>query len=511
MPLQDRLARYLEKIQHFCGENEVRVIATARNETERERADEPSEWEKLQWDTYPRFWKRFARYPLPRADETAQTNVLQAAITQTGVATDLDDAGLRQVARTNSGSLRNLIENVKNAKVENRPFTAQNFMTTPNQTWQERYRRVIQKFPAARYVYDAVDLLRTTGIDLYDFTVQPTARLMAGGNILQRVQRGWQIRCAARYLINAEHILEPSDGQIEAKENRVDAAPYLPALTQLVLKAADQHPRAMRGSLFGLALTLYNAKRFELAERLMRQAIRLDPNDAAAHNNLGALLAGLGRTAEAEAEYRKAIEIGGLPDGGARAHHNLGNLLAKDATRTADAEAEYRAAIRLNPNLAQAHYNLGNLLAKDAARTTDAETEYREAIRLDPNDAAAHKNIMILLRLNNREDEAIPFIEKWMQLEPDNFDPPLALASVHKKLGHPAESAKFAAQARTLMKPEDWYNLACLESVCGNVDVGIEHLRRAAQVGKLNRKHAKRDPDLEWIRDDPRFKEIVGE
>jgi hypothetical protein len=254
MPLQDRLARYLEKIQQFCGENEVRVIATARNETERERADEPSEWEKLEWDTYPRFWKRFARYSLPRADETAQTNVLQAAITQTGVATDLDNAGLRQVARANSGSLRNLIENVKNAKVENRPFTAQNFMPTPNQTWQERYRRVIQKFPAARYVYDAVDLLRTTGIDLYDFTVQPAARLMAGGNILQRVQRGWQIRRAARYLINAEHILEPSDGQIEAKENRVDAAPYLPALTQLVLKAADQHPRAMLGSLFGLTL-----------------------------------------------------------------------------------------------------------------------------------------------------------------------------------------------------------------------------------------------------------------
>jgi tetratricopeptide (TPR) repeat protein len=210
------------------------------------------------------------------------------------------------------------------------------------------------------------------------------------------------------------------------------------------------------------------------------------------------------------------------------------HLLAKDATRTADAETSAkRFASCQSEKIATSHRRRRsriprsdsprpescpsaqqprrNLLAKDATRTADAEAEYREAIRLDPNYAAALTNIMILLRLNNREDEAIPFIEKWMQLEPDNFDPPLALASVHKKLGHPAESAQFAAQARTLMKPEDWYNLACLESVCGNVDVAIEHLRRAAEDKEFDRAHAKRDPDLEWIRNDPRFKEIVGE
>jgi hypothetical protein len=41
--------------------------------------------------------------------------------------------------------------------------------------------------------------------------------------------------------------------------------------------------------------------------------------------------------------------------------------------------------------------------------------------------------------------------------------------------------------------------------------VAIEHLRRAAQSEKFDRAYAKRDPDLEWIRDDPRFKEILGD
>ncbi|MEW5717237.1 MAG: tetratricopeptide repeat protein [Chloroflexota bacterium] len=292
---------------------------------------------------------------------------------------------------------------------------------------------------------------------------------------------------------------------------------------------------------FANGLKAHQAGNLTDAEAAYRKAIELNPNDAAAHNNLGALLAeDAARAADAEAAYREAIR---LDPNYAQAHNNLGALLA-DLGRAAEAEAAYREAIRLDPNLAQAHNNLGVLL-DDLGRSAEAEAAYREAIRLDPNNAAANVNLAYFLRTHDRfaeaepfyrraielepneigpysgitiglrqqmgrEAEAIPFIEKWMQLDPQNFDPPLALASVHKKLGHAEESAKFAAQARALIKPEDWYNLACLESVCGNTDAAIEHLRRAAQADDFDRKHAKRDPDLEWIRDDPRFDEIIG-
>ncbi len=294
-----------------------------------------------------------------------------------------------------------------------------------------------------------------------------------------------------------------------------------------------------------LGLLLHeNLNRSTDAEAAYRKAIEFDPNLAQAHVNLGNLLAkDATRVVDAEAEYRKAIELD--PDS-AQAHNNLGNLLAENAARTAEAEVEYRKAVRLDPNFATAHYNLGALLARDPLRASEAEIEYREAIRLNPNYISPHNNLglllyeklnrpveaeaeyrealrldsnlaqakqglALLLRLTSREDEAIPLLEKMLQLDAQNADALLALASVHKKLGHAEESAKFAVQARALIKPEDWYNLACLESVCGNTDTAIENLRRAAQAEKFNRDWAKRDPDLEWIRDDPRFKEIVRE
>lgn len=47
--------------------------------------------------------------------------------------------------------------------------------------------------------------------------------------------------------------------------------------------------------------------------------------------------------------------------------------------------------------------------------------------------------------------------------------------------------------------------------VCGNVDAALEHLRRAAQAKDFDRAWAWQDPDLGWIRSNPRFSEIIGE
>ena len=85
------------------------------------------------------------------------------------------------------------------------------------------------------------------------------------------------------------------------------------------------------------------------------EALRLNPNLAEAHNNLGVALAKQGKMDQAEAHYAEALRLN--PDY-AEAHNNLGMALAAQG-KMDQAEAQYVEALRLNPDYAEAHNNLG--------------------------------------------------------------------------------------------------------------------------------------------------------
>ena len=168
----------------------------------------------------------------------------------------------------------------------------------------------------------------------------------------------------------------------------------------------------------------------------------------------------------------------------------------------------YTEAIRLDPNLATAHNNLG-LLLSDLKRSDEAEAAFRKAIQLEPSLATAYSNLVLLLRLTNRAESAMPLLEKMIEINAEDFNPYLALASIHKQLGKQIPP-EFLDKVRQFMPEEDWYNRACLESVCDNFDPAFEYLEKAAKLDGFDPKWAWQDPDLQWIRDDPRFEKIVG-
>jgi tetratricopeptide (TPR) repeat protein len=55
------------------------------------------------------------------------------------------------------------------------------------------------------------------------------------------------------------------------------------------------------------------------------------------------------------------------------------------------------------------------------------------------------------------------------------------------------------------------YNLACLESLTGRTAEALEHLREGVERSERMRELAKHDTDLDAIRGDPAFAEIVGD
>jgi tetratricopeptide (TPR) repeat protein len=111
----------------------------------------------------------------------------------------------------------------------------------------------------------------------------------------------------------------------------------------------------------------------------LRATITQQPNNAGAWVDLGNLLQMDGRVDEAEAAYRRALEIS--PDQvGAR--FNLALLLQGRGASSA-AYREYKRVLKIDPKHAWAHYQLGTL-HEAAGRETSAIHAYAKAFALDP-------------------------------------------------------------------------------------------------------------------------------
>ena len=136
-----------------------------------------------------------------------------------------------------------------------------------------------------------------------------------------------------------------------------------------------------------------------------------------AHNNLGLMLFGEGRTDEAMAHYRAAIDV--KPDD-AFARNNLGRALAS-LGRLEDARVAFVEAVRLEPGNAEAWSNLGNVHAA-AGRYDAARDAYERSIAARPSFADAYGNLGNVLLLTGRRDEAIAAYERALRIDPDFAD-----------------------------------------------------------------------------------------
>ena len=96
--------------------------------------------------------------------------------------------------------------------------------------------------------------------------------------------------------------------------------------------------------------------------------------------------------------------------------------------------------------------------------------------------------------------------------EGGNWDT-FAIADAHRREGRIEEGREVMRKARE-ERPDLWapvYNSACWEALAGNPDEAIEHLRRAQELNAdAVRPYLEEDTDLDPIRDDPRFQELLA-
>jgi adenylate cyclase len=304
----------------------------------------------------------------------------------------------------------------------------------------------------------------------------------------------------------------------------------------LKLKLMPDEKRAIerRGTDSGDAYNLYlmarqqwtwgswgNSRRDEAIVRFCKQAVKIDANYAEGW----ALMA----LAEAQLRFWHGQEVDPLP--------------AADR------------ALEINPQLAEPHcVKLRD--AEESGRQKDADKELHEALRLGPDSWEVNREAARLMFRRKQWGDAIRYWEKASELMDSDFHSCLMLQTCYLDLGDeagamnaarrtlerseatlskdPTNGAALSAGASSLMllgeleRGKDWiqrallldpenmmvmYNSACSltyrnADLDGALDLLEQYFERVESPGNIN--HAEIDPDMDPVRDHPRFKEMVA-
>ena len=127
----------------------------------------------------------------------------------------------------------------------------------------------------------------------------------------------------------------------------------------------------------------------EVAE--YKEALRIDPNFAEAHFNLGVAYQEKGKLKEAIAEYQKTLEI--YPNY-LEAHNNLGILYFRKGLLD-QALPEYQKTVEIKPDYAKGYYNIGSVY-REKKKTDEAIVSFEKALEINPSLAEAHYSLAAL-------------------------------------------------------------------------------------------------------------------
>lgn len=149
------------------------------------------------------------------------------------------------------------------------------------------------------------------------------------------------------------------------------------------------------------ANALGRAHRWPEAVDIYLKALRLDPNNATAQNNLGHAYVELGRLDDAARCLEDAVKL--QPDN-SLFRYNLGNtyLLIRQVPRAIE---QLREAIQLRESYPEAHNDLGNAYL-DNGDYKNALASFARTIELNPNFAPAYNGLGVAYHRLSRFEEA---------------------------------------------------------------------------------------------------------
>ena len=227
---------------------------------------------------------------------------------------------------------------------------------------------------------------------------------------------------------------------------------------------------------FALAVQNQKKNNLQIAEKLYRETLKINPNHVDAHNNLGIILLRLGKSQIAKSCFEKSIEI---DPNHANAHNNLG-VVFRQLNEHRKAKSCYEKAIKINPNYASAHNNLGEV-SRLLGELQKAKSCHQKAIEIDSNNAEWHNNLGIIINELEEPQKAIDCYEKAIEIDPNNSNAHNNIGNIFRKLKKFQKAADYFVRSATI-----YGNAQFLE--CTYLANGVEN------YNKLLNTFAEKDP-----------------
>jgi tetratricopeptide (TPR) repeat protein len=247
--------------------------------------------------------------------------------------------------------------------------------------------------------------------------LKPTSQVAAGQ------ERAW---------LSLAHVLEASQPEEAIAAYRQaaalqpkDAEPHL-AAGQLLEKqnkfsdAADEYKQAAAldptsDALTGLANLYMRGRQFPQAEEYLRQVVAAHPEQAAAHIQLGRVLAAEQKNDPAVEELQTGAK---LAPGDLSVQRDLADLYST-LGKNDQAEAVYRRLLSANPNDPELHRELGQALLKQK-KYSEAQQEFLTAVKLKPDFGDAYTDLAFAASENKDYPLTLKALEVRARFLPEN-------------------------------------------------------------------------------------------
>jgi TolB-like protein/Flp pilus assembly protein TadD len=265
----------------------------------------------------------------------------------------------------------------------------------------------------------------------------------------------------------------------------------------------------------------YSRNTVEEALRCFQDAIETDPRYALAYCGLADCYSYLHMYVDSSEEYRDramqasttALEI---DDGLAEAWASRGLALSV-AARFAESEAAFEKAIKLDPRLFEARFLYGRVCFAQGKKDQAARL-FEESNRIRPEDfqslflaAQAIEELGQKMRAAELRIRGIAVAERHLQLEPNATRALYLGANGLVALGEIERGLEWLERALESEPGEPMllYNAGCIFAMAGDGERALDCLEDAATAGLKQRGWYENDSNLDSIRAEPRFRELL--